>query len=153
MGGFFVGRESEIRWNVDEVKRKIQAGSSVGRAAPLHGVRVVGSNPSQPIEEDWSDKIKALWFKPPKEKRSLTKICQNCGKNFELSAINKKSGKRKFCGNECSGLSTRKIERPSQEVLEKEVKEMGWLGTGRKYGVSDNAIRKWVKTSEQETKK
>ena len=29
--------------------------------------------------------------------------------------------------------------------LLKEVKELGYKGTGVKYGVSDNAIRKWVK--------
>jgi hypothetical protein len=26
-----------------------------------------------------------------------------------------------------------------------EIKELGYCGTGRKYGVSDNAIRKWLK--------
>lgn len=39
----------------------------------------------------------------------------------------------------------RKVERPSKEILLNEIKELGYRGTGRKYGVSDNAIRKWVK--------
>lgn len=39
----------------------------------------------------------------------------------------------------------RKVERPSKEILLNEIKEFGYRGTGRKYGVSDNAIRKWVK--------
>jgi very-short-patch-repair endonuclease len=43
-------------------------------------------------------------------------------------------------------LSQRKVERPPFEQLEKEIKELGYSGVGRKYGVSDNAIRKWIKT-------
>ena len=48
-----------------------------------------------------------------------------------------------------SSISQRKAERPSLEVLLTETKELGFLGTGRKYGVSDNAIRKWIKTYEK----
>ena len=35
--------------------------------------------------------------------------------------------------------------RPSHEQLIREVEELGYCGTGRKYGVSDNAIRKYKK--------
>jgi hypothetical protein len=30
-----------------------------------------------------------------------------------------------------------------------EVNELGYAGTGRKYGVSDNSIRKWIKYYEK----
>jgi transposase-like protein len=40
----------------------------------------------------------------------------------------------------------RKVERPSLEQLKKEVEELGYSATGRKYGVSDNSIRKWLKS-------
>lgn len=36
--------------------------------------------------------------------------------------------------------------RPEKNVLLKEIAEMGYCGVGRKYGVSDHAVRKWVKT-------
>lgn len=42
-------------------------------------------------------------------------------------------------------LSQRKVERPSIENLKIEVTNNGFLATGRKYGVSDNTIRKWMK--------
>lgn len=46
----------------------------------------------------------------------------------------------------CLPIKNRKVkDRPSKEVLEKEVKELGYCGTGRKYNVSDNCIRKWIK--------
>ena len=34
----------------------------------------------------------------------------------------------------------------------KEIEELGYSGTGRKYGVSDNAIRKWKKFYENHEK-
>lgn len=39
----------------------------------------------------------------------------------------------------------RKVKRPPQDELEKQIKSLGYSGTGRKYGVSDNAIRNWEK--------
>jgi hypothetical protein len=46
---------------------------------------------------------------------------------------------------ECSILKSRKVPRPSLEILMLDIEELGYCGTGRKYGVSDNAIRKWVR--------
>jgi very-short-patch-repair endonuclease len=42
-------------------------------------------------------------------------------------------------------LKSRKVERPPLEILLKEVDELGYLGMGRKYGVSNTAIKKWIK--------
>jgi integrase len=39
-------------------------------------------------------------------------------------------------------------QRPSYRVLRGEVERLGYSGTGKKYGVSDNAIRKWMKAYE-----
>lgn len=47
----------------------------------------------------------------------------------------------------CYRLDSRKVERPSLEQLEEDIKSLGYSGTGRKYGVSDNSIRKWIKKS------
>jgi Zn finger protein HypA/HybF involved in hydrogenase expression len=45
-----------------------------------------------------------------------------------------------------SSTKLRKVkDRPSKEILLKEVDQLGYSATGRKYGVSDNAIRKWLK--------
>ena len=41
-------------------------------------------------------------------------------------------------------LTRRKVERPAYEQLIKDVASMGFVATGRKYGVSDNAVRKWI---------
>ena len=41
--------------------------------------------------------------------------------------------------------SKRKAERPSKQELKKEIENNSWLALGRKYGVSDNAVRKWAR--------
>lgn len=48
------------------------------------------------------------------------------------------------CSAKIKGLKNRIVERPPIEQIQKEVDELGYVGTGRKYGVSDNAIRKWL---------
>lgn len=45
---------------------------------------------------------------------------------------------------------TRKVERPSYEQLLAEIEESSYVAVGRKYGVSDNAVRKWVRFYERE---
>lgn len=39
----------------------------------------------------------------------------------------------------------RKVIRPDYQTLISEVKKLGFSAVGRKYNVSDNAIRKWIK--------
>jgi hypothetical protein len=44
----------------------------------------------------------------------------------------------------------RKVERPPYKVLKEEAEKLGYSGTGKKYGVSDNAVRKWLKFYENQ---
>ena len=67
--------------------------------------------------------------------KNKNRICE-CG-----SVKNKKS---KFC-KKCYGENHRKVKRPLYDILKKEVNDYGYCATGRKYGVSDNSIRKWLK--------
>jgi len=66
---------------------------------------------------------------------SKIKYC-DCGKIIKKSSSNCKK---------CNEIKQRKVERPSVEQLKKDVEELGYRGTGRKYNVSDNTIRKWIK--------
>lgn len=58
--------------------------------------------------------------------------------NFGFSILERKSQ-----------INQRKVERPSYKQLLLEVKENGYLGTSKKYNVSDNTIRKWLKLYEK----
>lgn len=64
-----------------------------------------------------------------------THPCKSCGKEIGLG--------RKHCSQECAKLSARKSQRPPRETLLSEITSMSLLAVGRKYGVSDNSIRKW----------
>ena len=51
-----------------------------------------------------------------------------------------------YCSRECKHLDApRKVERPDRSQLESDISNMSFLAIGRKYGVSDNAVRKWAK--------
>ena len=80
--------------------------------------------------------------KKPVEEKPIKEIikyyCPDCNKE-----IHKES---KYC-EECSHKKSRKVERPDLQTLVNDIKNLGYSATGRKYGVSDNAIRKWVKNS------
>jgi len=96
---------------------------------------------------------------------NLRIVCPNCNATLEThcrgnNKINKKKIYKCECGKEkyknskkcqtCSGLSQRKVERPSLETILNDIEELGYKGTGRKYEVSDNTIRKWIKNYENE---
>lgn len=50
----------------------------------------------------------------------------------------------KLCAK-CSDIKQQKVNRPPYEQLIKEIEDTSYCAVGRKYGVSDTAIRKWIK--------
>lgn len=46
--------------------------------------------------------------------------------------------------NSNSGKNRIKKDIPNYEILKDQISKFGYCGTGRIYGVSDNAIRKWL---------
>lgn len=70
--------------------------------------------------------------------------CKQCGavisRNAELCA-------------KCSKIAMRKVERPSREELKKLIYDLPFTQIAMKFGVSDNAIRKWCKGYSLPTKK
>lgn len=62
--------------------------------------------------------------------------CNKCDNLFQP-----KTKEQIFCCKAC----TRKVDRPQKEVLIEELKTSNYSQLARKYGVSDNAIRKWIK--------
>ncbi len=97
---------------------------------------------------------------------NLQIVCPNCNATLPTHCRGSKGLEEKVevkyyceCGNtkskyskkclECSNKIQRKVERPPYNILLNEIKNLGYTGTGRKYGVSDNSIRKWKKTYEK----
>lgn len=63
--------------------------------------------------------------------------CKNCGKPLE-------KGRKAYCSNKCRGRRTRKVTWPTKAKLTAELEQMSYSAVGRKYGVSDNTVRKWA---------
>jgi hypothetical protein len=89
----------------------------------------------------------------PKSKRS----CRRCGRSFFPGRP-----EQRYCSRQCGTRwdrsklrgtpkpATRRVARPPYEQLLTEIEAHGYCWVGRKYGVSDNAVRKWVKFYERE---
>lgn len=71
----------------------------------------------------------------------IRKPCTQCRKWF--SCI--KSSKQKCCSPKCSQKSRRVTKRPYKSQLVRLLGRKSWSYIGRKYNVSDNAVRKWAK--------
>ncbi len=80
------------------------------------------------------------------------RTCPGCGTGFAPESL-----RHRYCSRRCVPSPTggvprpdeRKAVRPSYEQLRSEVDELGYCAVGRRYGVSDNAIRKWVRFYER----
>jgi hypothetical protein len=77
------------------------------------------------------------------------RTCERCGESFRP-----KYPKQRFCSRPCgvrhNARALRRVERPPYEQLMAELAATSYSAVGRTYGVSDNAIRKWVRAYERE---
>lgn len=77
---------------------------------------------------------------------STQRYCsRSCGVRWDRSGCGKRAGRRGV-----PALDLRKVERPPYEQLINEIERTSYLAVGRKYEVSDNAVRKWVRFYERQ---
>jgi hypothetical protein len=84
-----------------------------------------------------------------------TRRCKRCSTRFHP-----RYGRQHYCSKYCGSRwdrrgiprpGSRKVERPPYERLLADVQALGYCAVGRRYGVSDNAIRKWIRCYERES--
>ena len=76
------------------------------------------------------------------------RACRHCGQSYRPRAQT-----QVYCCRACGAHAQprgprperRKVERPPVEQLLREIDQLGYRAVGEKYGVSDNAVRKWVR--------
>lgn len=73
--------------------------------------------------------------------KKLTK-CINCDNHIKFKS---KTG---YC-HKCVKEKCRKVIRPLLETILQDLKDSNFISVGKKYGVSDNCIRKWIKQYEK----
>ena len=114
----------------EELAQAIQNSTSIHQALMSVGLSTTGVQYARAnrIMEDYN-------IKNPKELQEQKECkCEKCG-----ALISRGS---KLCVT-CFGFSCRKTEHPSREQLKQEIRTIPFTTLGKKYGVSDNAIRKW----------
>jgi hypothetical protein len=86
--------------------------------------------------------------------------CRRCGARFDASRP-----EQRYCSRQCGSRwdrsqlrgipqpQRRKVKRPPYEQLVEEIQSTSYLAVGRKYGVSDAAIRKWLQWYEREAER
>jgi hypothetical protein len=89
-----------------------------------------------------------------KTRKHHDRPCPTC-----LVVFRPASGGQRYCSASCAGrgerslraqAARRRVPRPPYDQLLREIEALGYLAVGRKYGVSDNAIRKWRRAYEAE---
>lgn len=82
---------------------------------------------------------------------NLQLVCPNCNSQLDtfsgrnIPGVRRKSTNPKTRGGQpgVARTKSRRVSRPPYEKLCQEIEELGYSAVGRRYGVSDNAIRKW----------
>jgi len=79
-----------------------------------------------------------------RNKKSTTNICQVCATESPPTLKGADHAPTETCPTKLSSnLKRRKVERPTKEELLALIKTHTFTAIGTRYGVSDNAIRKW----------
>lgn len=104
----------------------------------LDNLRIVCANCNATLDTHCGRKLR---FDP--------RTCVRCGKTFQP-----KYGRHRYCSRACGQHGTgragprhdlRRVERPPYDELVALIAATSYCAVGRRYGVSDNAVRKWVR--------
>lgn len=90
-----------------------------------------------------------------KNKFDVQRACARCAAIFrpnrpEQRYCSASCGRRYLRDKGVPNVKLRRVERPPYDQLLREVGETSFSAVGRRYGVSDNAVRKWIRQYERE---
>jgi len=135
-------------WRGKRISLILDHVSGVSDDNRLQNLRIVCPNCNATLDTHCGRKL-------PRER-----TCPGCRNSFAPTSL-----PHRYCSSICWGKiaagrytgtshpETRKVERPSFEQLQRDVASMSMLAVGRKYGVSDNAVRKWLRWYRQDAER
>jgi len=156
---------------------KIDTSHFDSHAASVEGL--LRHNGPKPLDEMWRGRKISLILDHingvPNDNRieNLQILCPNCAATLDTHCGRKnrrpkqqcpwcgvlfraKHRSQRYCSRQCGqaipGRRRRQVDRPPYEELLCEIEASSYMAVGRKYGVSDTAIRKWVRQYEWEAR-
>ena len=129
-------------WNGDKMSLILDHINGVNDDNRIENLRIVCPNCNATLDTHCKGNKRIYEMSKNNKRKQLIKKQTQNEKNKNGGITYKENTKHK---------NSRKIERPPYEQLMKEIDELGYKGTGRKYNVSDNSIRKWRKYYEKYT--
>lgn len=127
-------------WNGEKISLIIDHINGCHNDNRLENLRIVCPNCSATFNTNGGKNRGKKYLDKAKEIREKNKNYCACG--IEICKDSKKC-------KSCEEVRQRKVQRPPYLQLVKEIEKTNYCAVGRKYGVSDNAIRKWVKNYEK----
>ena len=126
------------KWNGKEIPLQLHHKDGDKYNNELSNLEILCANCHAQTDNYCRSKSSKKKIKEQKTKKEIQKNLCSCGKEISIGSKKCKS---------CVKLSQkRKINnRPSLKILLNELKNNSYLEIGRKYKVSDNCIRKWIK--------
>jgi hypothetical protein len=118
-------------WNEKKISLILDHINGVNTDNRIENLRIVCPNCNATLSTHGGRNVKHV--------EKIKDTCE-CGKKI--------SGHNKVCPT-CSQIKQRKVQRPDYLTLIQDIENLGYRGSGTKYGVSDNSIRKWKKYYEK----
>lgn len=135
-------------WNGRRISLVLDHANGVSNDNRLENLRIICPNCDATLDTHCGRSL-------PRER-----VCPGCKRPFAPQHI-----RHRYCSQECwgtiaaelyKGLShpeTRKVDRPSHQQLKADLASMSFVAIGRKYGVTDNAVRKWLRWYEKQAER
>jgi endogenous inhibitor of DNA gyrase (YacG/DUF329 family) len=159
------------RYNALKLKAVNLLGGKCSKCGYNKNLAAIDFHHLNPEDKDpnWNNIFKQSWNIIQEELKKCTVVCSNChaeihnpnlifenvsedyrkttNKTFKNCPQCDKQiqGYTKFCSDKCYRFNQRKTNWPSKEELIKLLENNSMKELGRKFGVSDNAIRNWCK--------
>lgn len=152
-GGHNKTTKEKVSFTEKEAIEALKNTPNVNKATQLIGCRSGGANwvrvkaikvKYNILQEDDLKKEKKKEIEKTKKtiERKIHDLCENCGRPLTTPKRNRKTNFCQTCQHE---LQQRVVDRPERNEFKAMLRTMPFTQIGLKYGVSDNAIRKWAK--------